>query len=162
MNFKFYILTHLLFFSLFLLKSCQNQPKKEISQPKKVVFDDFNGFPVNPFCQIDFEATTIENQNKLIDEGFALIDIGKYERHSDSTVIFINDNFNSFTVYLKSQKYLTNYDLLYDLIKFKSSQFLGSKLFAEFNFRLNSSNFSIIIFKSNQFIRLKYEVIKST
>ncbi len=154
---------HYIFFVwiIFLQLSCQNElQKKEVIQTQQIVFYDFIDFPQHPFVQINFQSSLKENQSILINSGFTTFDNEKYERKIDSTIVFLNDGFKDFTLYFKSQKYLKNYELLFNLIKSKSSQCLGSKSFAEFYFQLISVNYSIVIFKTNQFIRLKYTELK--
>jgi len=147
--------------SILIIESCQDKQKSNLVLPSKVVLHDLHDFPNKPFNQINFSNSESENQTVLLNNGFVFMDNNSFYRSKDSTTIFLDDSFDIFTVYLKSNKLLNQSKSLYDLLKSNSSQSNGSLTFTEFIIDISkSNNYSITFFKTVKFIRLKYQRFK--
>jgi hypothetical protein len=155
------IKNHILIFLLVLVtESCQNHEINKINPIGDIVFDDFKGFPNKPFVQISFSNSSSDNQSTLLNNGFINIGDNSYYRPTDSITIFSDSSFENFTVYLKSQKFLNQSQLLYDLIESQCLKLIGTPIFTEFKIELtNGDKYSLTFFKTITFIRLNYQFI---
>lgn len=147
--------------SILIIANCQTKQTNNIKSSPEAIFEDFIYFPNKPFNLISFNNSELDNQEILLNNDFVFLDANSYFRSKDSTTIFLDDSFESFTVYLKSKKLLNQSKSLYDLLKSNSSQSNGSLTFTEFIIdKSKSNNYSITFFKTLKFIRLKYQRFK--
>lgn len=147
--------------SILIIANCQTKQTNNIKSSPETIFEDFSYFPNKPFNLISFNNSELDNQEILLNNDFVFLDANSYFRSKDSTTIFLDDSFESFTVYLKSKKLLNQSKSLYDLLKSNSSQSNGSLTFTEFIIdKSKSNNYSITFFKTLKFIRLKYQRFK--
>ena len=157
-----YIGNWILFLILFsFLFSCGNtENENEIKEVEQ--FPAFDDFPDSIFYGVNFDQSIQETETELFALGFELNDSSgsKYfVNKNDSTEFILPDKnkLSSFKIFLYSNHYLTNKQLLLNRFEINASEGSLSDEFSVFQYDLDSVDFKLSVFAQSDYLRLSFE-----